>query len=65
MKRRLTRGPVELPDLLGVGVLQKLIQVVLSRGLVIVPPAPQENYNPWSNYLQGGYKKMSSILIDQ
>ncbi len=44
MKRRLTRGPVELPDLLGMGVLQELIQVVLGRGLVIVPPVPQENY---------------------
>jgi hypothetical protein len=40
MKRRLTGGPVELPDLLGVGVLQELIQVVLGRGLVIVPPVP-------------------------
>jgi hypothetical protein len=40
MKRRLTRGAVELPDLFGVGVLQELIQVVLRRGLVIVPPLP-------------------------
>ncbi len=63
MKRRLTRGPIELPDLLGVGVLQELIQVVLRRGLVIVPPVPKENCSWWIN-LQGGYKEMSSILVN-
>ena len=37
-----TCGPIQLLDLCFVSVNEELVQVVLSRGLVVVPPA-QEN----------------------